>query len=58
MGENKKAVIPSGGMKDPTQKSNMDVNDKKKHLTRDVFGIDVFLNMLALHSSVSARVKK
>jgi hypothetical protein len=45
VGENKKAVIPNGGIKDPTQKSNVDVNDNKRHLKRDAFGITVFLNL-------------
>jgi hypothetical protein len=36
VGENKKAAVPSGGAKDPAQKSNIDADDRNRHLRRDI----------------------
>jgi hypothetical protein len=56
VGENKKAVIPNGGIKEPTQKSNVDANDNVRHLKTDALEIHVFLNLLG-PSIVPPRVK-
>jgi hypothetical protein len=42
VGENKNAAIPKGGMKEPAQKSTVDVDDNKRHRTREVVEITVF----------------
>jgi hypothetical protein len=36
--------MPNGGTKEPTQKSNVDIDDNTRHLKIDVFEINVFLN--------------
>jgi hypothetical protein len=42
VGENKKAAIPSGGIKELAQKSNVDVDDNKRHRIRDVIETTFF----------------
>jgi hypothetical protein len=57
VGENKKAVVPSRGINDPTQKNNVDVSDNKRHLKRDIFAIPVFFDLFG-PSIIPLRVKK